>query len=367
MKKSSINWNVKQFIRMVDKGTISFDYPIQREGLQWDNLQKSLLIHSLAGDYPVPALYSVTEPIKIDGKEKKLYYILDGKQRLTNIKAFIKGEYFLHEDTPNVIIDDEEYELRERTFEELNERVREEIESFSLQIYKMDEITDEEIEDLFFRLNNGTPLSKQQKAKAKMGTEWAKKIRGLVSHEMMQEKAKFTPLQIKKADNETAILQTMMLIDDNHELKSISSNDVFKYSQTFRGNDDKDALVGEVKKAMDYINLAFDDKEPVLLKKVHLPMTMLTALYALENEIHPLEFSKWRDEFKKSLKEKEGSLPTDYKEYSGAGSVKGDRTLGRVTEMKKHMDLYFENNSQSKVEELDKETVSEIATTLEPK
>jgi hypothetical protein len=353
MKKSSINWNVKQFVKMVDKGTISFDYPIQREGSQWDRLQKSLLIHSLAGDYPVPALYSITEDIEIEGKKKKLYYILDGKQRLTNIQSFVRGEYFLHEDTPNAIIDDEEYELRERTFSELDEVVQDAINSFSLQIYKMDEITDEEIEDLFFRLNNGTPLSKQQKAKAKMGTEWATKIQGLVKHEMIQEKSKFTPLQIKKADNETAILQTMMLIDENHELKSISSNDVFNYSQTFKGNDGKEELVEKVKKAMDYINLAFEDKEAVLLKKVHFPMTMMTALHAMENDILPIRFSDWREEFKKSLKGKADSMPTNYKRFGGAGSVKREKTLGRVDEMKKHFDEYLKiDSSKSRTDEL---------------
>ncbi|MGH0831296.1 DUF262 domain-containing protein [Bacillus pretiosus] len=376
MKKLSINWTVKQFVKMVGKGTISFDYPIQREGEQWDLMQKSLLIHSLSADFPVPALYSIVEPKVLEEGKKptNIYYILDGKQRLTNIGGFINGEYFLHEDTPSVKIDDEVYQIAGKTFAELEEEVKDAILSFSLQIYKLDEITDEEIEDLFFRLNNGTPLSKQQKAKAKMGTEWATKIQDLVNHDLMKNKASFTALQMRKADHETAVLQTMMLIDTDYKWKSISSNEVFEYSQTFKGDNSKDSVVAEVVKAMDYLNLAFEDKESVLLKKVHFPMTMLTALKAIEMEVHPMHFAKWRDEFKKSIKSKhkkdEEYIETDYKEFGGAGSVKKEKTLGRITEMQKHLTYYFENvHGADNVEEAKEEVAgtTEVVEAVEAK
>lgn len=345
MKKSSINWNVKQFMKMIDKGSISFDYPIQREGCQWDDIQKALWIHSLAIDFPVPALYSIVEPQETTGEEKKpsnVYFIIDGKQRLTNTFDFVKGLYFLHEDTPNAIIDGQEYILAEKTFDQLDEEVQDAILSFSLQIYRLDEITDEEIEDLFYRLNNGTPLSKQQKAKAKMGTEWAKKIKGIVDHKVVKEISAFTPLQIRKADHETAILQTMMLIDNQYAWKSIASNEVFSYSQTFKNDNAKDKIVEKIIETMDYLSESFNSKESVLLKKVNFPMTLLTAMEAKNKEISPEEFSEWRKEFKDSLKNREGSIYTDYKEFGGAGSVKKDKTLGRVEAMKKHLEEYHE-------------------------
>ncbi|KEK23863.1 DUF262 domain-containing protein [Bacillus gaemokensis] len=358
MKKSSVNWMVKQFMGMVNKGTISFDYPIQRAGGQWDLMQKSLLIHSLAGDYPVPALYSLIEKqmMEVKGKEKEVsvYLILDGKQRLTNISGFLNDEYALHEETPSVEIDDEEYVLAGKHFSELDEEVQDKINSFSLQIYKFDEVTDEEIEDMFYRLNNGTPLSKQQKAKAKMGNAWAGKIKELVNHNMMTEKASFTELQLRKADNETALLQTMMLIDDNYEWKSISSNDVFDYAQSFKNDDSKDAIIEKIVATMDYLDKAFDGKESVLLKKVHFPMTMLTAMKAMEMDIHHLRFSDWKEEFKKALKHK-SEIRTNYKNYGGAGSVKKEKTNGRINAMQEHLNAYFEKFQPTKAEQLKEE------------
>jgi hypothetical protein len=337
MKKSAISWNVKQFNRMYQNGKISFDYPIQREGGQWDHLQKSLLIHSLADDFPVPSLYTISE--------EKVYFVLDGKQRLTSIIEFLNDEYPLHEETPSAEVEEETFELAGKLFSELDEIVQDQIQSFMLLNYKLDDTTDEQIEDLFYRLNNGTPLTKQQKAKAKMGTEWANKIKDLVNHPLMQEKASFTKLQLRKADNETAILQTMMLLDPEHSLKSISSNDVFKYTQEFKEDaDNKDKLVSNIKEYMDYLEEALDKKETVLLKKVNFPMTFLTVKRAIELEVAALDFGDWISEFKNALKGK-GDTTTDYKDFSGAGSVKREKTIGRANSMKCHFEEYFKQTN----------------------
>lgn len=371
MKKSSINWTVKQFVKMTEKGTVSFDYPIQREGEQWDLLQKSLLIHSLSEDFPVPALYSIVEEEElVEGKKPvNVYKILDGKQRLTNIAGFINGDYFLHEETPSAEIDGQEYELALKTFDKLDEVVQDAILSFSLQIYKMDEITDEQIEDLFFRLNNGTPLSKQQKAKAKMGTEWAEKIQGLIKHDLITKKSSFTALQIRKADHETAILQTMMLLDKNYMWKNISSNEVFDYSQTFKGDTDKDALVTKLADVMTYLDQAFETEEKTLLKKVHFPMTLLTAIKAMEMGVSPKRFSDWREDFKTAIKSKHKKddvfIATDYKKYGGAGSVKKEKVNGRIDAMQEHLEEYFKQfpmyNVESKLDILAIEKTEQTA------
>jgi hypothetical protein len=348
MKKSNVNWTIKRIVKDIDKGVINFDYPIQRAGGQWDNLQQSLLIHSVASDYPIPAIYTIVETEKVEGRDVMKYQVIDGKQRLTNLRAFLKGEFALHEDTPNVIIDGKSYELKERIFDELEEEVQDAITDFPLLTYKIEEYTDEEIEDLFFRLNNGTPLSKQQQAKGKMGKEWALIIKELAEHPFMLNKTSFTKLQLRKADNETALIQSMMLLDDKHELESISSNHVFKYTLEFKNDDGhKQALVNKIKKALDFLDKAFEVKESTILKKVHFPMTIVNTLYAIEKGITPKQFALWADEFKKALKGK-SEIKTNYKSYSGAGSVKKHMALGRVEEMRKHIDKFFANYKEDK-------------------
>ncbi|WP_144473012.1 DUF262 domain-containing protein, partial [Bacillus pumilus] len=337
MKKLNLNWSVSQFMAEWKKGSIGFEYPIQRVGGQWTVLQRSLLIHSLAEDFPVPSIYAIDEVVEVPQKKDptkmkkiKVYQILDGKQRLTTIRDFLNNEFSLHKDTPKAIVDGEEYDLGEKKFEELDEVVQQAIQNFSLLIYKLEDATDEQIEDIFFRLNNGTPLSKQQKSKARMGAEWAKKIKEIVDHPFMEEKTSFTAHQIKKSDNEMAILQAMMLIEE-YEWKSFSSNHVAEYADTFRGDDEKNNLVVEVLKALNYLNDAFEEKEKVLLRKVHFPMVIVTALEAIEKNISPEKFADWKEEFKRALNSK-SSIKTRYRQFGGDGSVKKEKVKGRVAE-----------------------------------
>lgn len=348
MNKSSISWSLKQYRQMYCNGKISFDYPIQRKGNQWDLWQKSLLIHSLSSDFPVPAFYAI--------REEQVYYILDGKQRLTTLVDFVENKFALHENTPNANIFGKEYPLAEMMFEELQQTVQDQILSFMLTLYKIDDATDEEIEDMFYRLNNGTPLSKQQKAKAKMGTMWANKIKSLIDHPFMKEKANFTYAQLKRADDETALLQTMMLMDKSYELKGIASNNVVDYTATFKEDEkNKLNLVENILEIMDYLDQVYGEKEKVLTRKVNFPMLLLTAKLAIEEGITVIEFLTWTDEFKQSLKDK-GEIETNYKEFSGQGSVKKHKTLGRIEEMQKHFMTYFDlepsNQKEGEVNEL---------------
>nr|WP_173026368.1 DUF262 domain-containing protein [Aeromonas sp. Ne-1]AKO69674.1 hypothetical protein [Aeromonas sp. Ne-1] len=347
MKKSSISWSVKQFTKMFTNGKISFDYPIQREGNQWDLLQKSDLIHSCADDYPIPPIYSI--------KEDNIYYILDGKQRLTTLISYVTNGWATHENMETVNIDGKDYSISECLFEELHEEVRDSISDTMILNYTLDEYTDEDIERMFLKLNNGTALTKIQKAKSIMGTEWATKIKELVTHPFVQENTNFTASQIKSADNETAIIQTMMLLDDNYELKTISSNHVFDYTHTFKeDSENKFAIADKLLEVFTYINTAYTKfetveeeevkvpvKEKVLSKKVNFPMFVITAKKAMDSNIPTEEFVAWANEFKLALKEKSENTITDYKEFGGQGSVKKDKTLGRLQAMETHFNEYF--------------------------
>ena len=57
MQKSTLPQGVKTLMSWADKETLTFDNPVQRAGSQWNLLQKSLLIHSMLANYPVPAGY----------------------------------------------------------------------------------------------------------------------------------------------------------------------------------------------------------------------------------------------------------------------------------------------------------------------
>lgn len=210
MIRTTLNWTVKNLKSMYDeKETLSFNHPIQRQSAQWDNEQQSLLIHSMLANFPVPAVYvHKTESIEVDakGKHSYTYSVLDGKQRMTTVFSFINGEYALSEDIPDVEIEDVTYEIAGKYFEDLDEDVQQEILRFRFNIQAFEDVTDEMIEDIFFRLNNSTPLTKSQKARPLMGVENSIFINDILAGRFFTEKCTFSKMQLKRSDDMCTLL-----------------------------------------------------------------------------------------------------------------------------------------------------------------
>lgn len=351
MIKTTLNWTIKNLKAMHDsKETLNFDHPIQRQSAQWTNLQQSLLVHSILANYPVPAVYvEKTDSDETDDKGKAIYKysVLDGKQRMTTVFSFINGEYALNEETPAAEIEGETYELAGKTFEELDEDVRQELLRFKFSIFAFEDATDDEIEEIFFRLNNSTPLSKPQKARPLMGTENARFINSILTGSFFTEKCNFSKLQLRKSDDMCTLLQSMMLLDhkyNDYEYASISADEVMRYSAAIKGNyseEQKDLLL----EIIDYLDEAFDEKEK-LLKKINVPMAVLMADIAMKEEIEPDEFHDWFLYFFVSNKE--------YSQYCSSGSIKKEKVLGRLTTMEAHFTKHFKLDAPAEAEEFSK-------------
>lgn len=206
MNKLSVSWTIKKIVQNIDKGKILFNHLMQRKSNQWSEEQKSLLIHSLVSDYPIPPLYAIQ-----DDTDSSKYSVLDGKQRLINISEYIKNNWSLTEDTPNVLIDGKEYKIAGQFYKELNENVKDELKDASLLMYIFEDCSEDEIEEIFYRLNNGTALTKDQKTRAKLGSNLIKFIDQILELDFFKKKAYFTKYQLRKAEDQTCVLQTLML------------------------------------------------------------------------------------------------------------------------------------------------------------
>lgn len=152
LRKSNIQWSATALVNQMKKDNVNFECSVQR-GYVWDDNRKSLLIHSMIEGYPIPAFFFAKRE---DGK----YDALDGKQRCNSIFQFMTDEFSLSENTPFAILDNgEEYEIQSCKFSNLPEELQQRIKDYSLTIYYFDGITDEEVSELFYRLNNGKPLT----------------------------------------------------------------------------------------------------------------------------------------------------------------------------------------------------------------
>lgn len=357
MIRTTLNWTVKNLKTMYDeKETLSFNHPIQRQSAQWDNEQQSLLIHSMLANFPVPAVYvHKTESIEMDakGKHSYNYSVLDGKQRMTTVFSFINGEYALSEDIPDVEIEDVTYEIAGKYFEDLDEDVQQEILRFRFNIQAFEDVTDEMIEDIFFRLNNSTPLTKPQKARPLMGVENSIFINDILAGRFFTDKCTFSKMQLKKSDDMCTLLQGMMLLDNkyrDYDFSSISADEVMTYSQYIKNNY-PDECKDRLKKIIGFLDNVFYMKDKNL-KKINIPILFLIADKALAESITGTNFRRWYNSFFDEHKE-------EYNQYCSSGSIKKEKTLGRIEVMTRCFEEYFrELNKESTLAESTSETES---------
>jgi len=330
MNKATLPQGIRQLAKWYEKGTLKFDLPIQRASGQWSLLQKSLLVHSILADYPIPALYLV----KYKDNETT-YQALDGKQRCTSIFEFIHGEYALHASTPNVTIEETEYELANKLFEELSEDLKDLINGFRFTIYALENATDEEIEEAFARLNASVPLTLIQKARTEMGTDLARWTREMTQLPFFQHAIPLTLAQARRESELEILLQSMLLMDakdEGYEYKAISMREVMKYCRDIR-----EAYADERKKIIlcivEYLSDAFAEKHK-FLKKTNVPMVFIMADLAMQNDIAPPDFKTFIDNFG-------GSICVDYDVNMGSGNIKRAKTEGRLLAMFHEFVRYF--------------------------
>lgn len=325
-----------------EKKVLSFDHPIQRKAEQWSDTQKSLLIHSMLANYPVPNIYVLREDSQeLDEKNKPVfnYFVMDGKQRLTSVLSYIWGEFPLDENIPAITIEDVEYQIAGKYFCDLEEPVQYEIKRYKFDIIAFEECSNREIEEIFFRLNNSTPLTKSQVAKAKVGVEIAELINELLTSKFFTTSCNFSKAQLKASDDQKVLIQSMMLLDTNNvldfELKDFSENSILEYSESIRGTyTDKQSNI--LKSAIQYLTDAFPEKNKQL-RKISIPTLVYMADIAEDKEIKPMYFRQWFEFFTE-----EDGLMEDYKTFCSTGSTKLEKVQGRLAVMTKSFCKYHE-------------------------
>ncbi len=359
MIKTTLNWTVKNLKSMYDgKHTLQMDHVIQRQSGQWDGdrLKKSLLIHSILANYPVPPVYCLKEAIS---EKDYSYSILDGKQRLTTIFDFIDGRYPLDTETPAVTIEDSVYELGSKYFTDLDTECQQELLRFKFTIYGFEDADDDLIEEIFFRLNNSTPLSKPQKAMPLCGVENAKFIKSILSDRFFSEICQFSALQRRKSDDMCTLLQAMMLLDnryEGYEFTSISADEIMRYAASIKNNYSEEQK-NRLYDIIDYLEKVFPEKDK-MLKKINIPIVILAAYTAMGDgydslknlyRVGPMYFRQWFSYFFAECYE-------EYKQYCSSGSIKKEKTLKRIEIMEASLVDYFELLETDKAEEAKQDT-----------
>lgn len=151
VKTQSIEYDIETLIKKLDKNIIKLDPDYQRRH-RWDNKTSSKLIESLILNIPIPIVY-ISQDIDVDDEtydNEFRYSVIDGQQRLTAIKNFLKGKFEL-EGLETLS------ELNGCSYKDLPPFLTRRLEERSIKCLRIDSTLDAQVKlDIFERLNSGS-------------------------------------------------------------------------------------------------------------------------------------------------------------------------------------------------------------------
>lgn len=329
VKKANITWSIKQFTKMISKGTVTFDNVVQR-GYVWDVKRKSLLIHSILTGYPIPAFYAA--------KSENGYDMLDGKQRSLSLSDFLDDKFALT-GIPDVEVETDDgvetIDLNGMKFSELDENIQDEITSYMLTIYYFDGISDDEVSEMFFRLNNGKPLSAIELTRVKAKS--IESIKRIGSHDLFA--SSLTESAISKYTNEDIVIKSYILLHEEEpslETKAIRS----KMETIELTTEDEKQLAGIYTRILNCYNVIPDKKiQKKVVTKTHLLSIVPVINESIEKEYSEDDLVDWLISFFSST---DGATISDsYNKTCGGGSAKKESVRTRLTEIQKSFEEFF--------------------------
>jgi hypothetical protein len=248
MKKTPVNITVQMLPSYLEK---QIRIPaVQREANVWTEEQKQLLIDSLFNSFDIPKIYC-----REDESKANEWWLIDGQQRVTTIAQFLNGEFSLGSGStlpPRI---------HEKRWCELSASDQSKIGGQLLNFVIL-ACSDEEEEDMFLRLNNGTPLSAAERRNAIKG-----KMRELVA------KLARDPFFVKRVafkakrfahDAVCAQLVLLALAEGPSDAKGPALKALYQKYRDQIPNGMK--LTSEVKGTLKRLSKIFPNREPFLKK-----------------------------------------------------------------------------------------------------
>ena len=198
----------------------------------------------------------------------------------------------------------------------------------------MEEIEQAEMEELFFRLNNGVPLRSVELTRALLGGKVLKFVEQIANLPFFAEKVNLSPSARKRYVDQEIVLQFMALIQNKDT--GFSGVEIQEFVKTLRDVEIRDELKARMQNASAFLNEAFLNKGK-FLKKVHIPMLFKLALdvqsYGLL--VTPKQFGEWATQFF-------ADIPEAYALASSQGSAKKDNVQKRLAAISQSFNAYFQ-------------------------
>lgn len=336
MKHLNVNTrSLSSLVNDVNKNKFDFDHPFQRKAGQWNKLMMSDLIDSAIRFYPI-------YPILVEEYDDGRLGVIDGKQRLTVLADYFNNEFALHKSSLPIEIDGVTYGLAGKKFGEkkssdkksnkdknrgrkplyLDEEVRDRLKNIELQLYVMKNPTEDDIREIFARINCSKGLTNTQKRTVYESPELARIVSELKSHPVLEKLT--TESQRQKDEDKDIIRQVLMLseMSNDYDFGSFRNNDINKFIERYNDCINRDKIA-TIKEAMNALDAAFED---IPITKITAPM-LIYSYYRIVKDKKGMQ--KWNDWVRNFLETYDTN--EEYKQYcNGSGTASAEMVKGRL-------------------------------------
>lgn len=336
MNRSSLNVGLSNLKKWhEEKDALRYDLSFQRHTGMWSVVAKSMLVWSILSDsYIPPLVFLKCEEDVVDekGKSMSAYSILDGAQRTSNLFSFMNDEYRLHGSTPDVEIDGDVFGLAGYLFSELPQELQNAINSYKFNIQVIANASEDEQTMQYATINSGVPLSTIQRAKPELGVDLCNYFAQLVNKTFFSQGLNMTAAQALREDDLAMALQSLMLISDYDDYKSVSVAECLKFAGYLKENFTQQ----EQEVFFDVIDFLGDfDTKAKYLRKNNVCVIVALAEQMMLEGIEGADYKEFLDSYFEDT-------PEEYKEYSSSGNVKRPRVEARYDILRRACYEYFE-------------------------
>lgn len=265
----------------------------------WGTSQKQLLVDTILRDYDVPKLYWRKTASRPD-----TYDVVDGQQRLRALWDFFDGNFKLPKDADPI---DGEL-IAGCAYQDLPDELRSRFDVYALDVVVLEDTDEDEVREMFLRLQNGTSLKAQEKRNAYPG-EMRNFVRELVQHPF------FSSVGFSNSrfafDHVAAQLVCLEIQGGPTNVKNADLNRMYDGNRDF---DTKGATARAVRRVLDFLAAAFPEKTPEMERynviALYCVVSELLRQYVID-EVRSI-FHDWFIEFEQTRRDQESkSLEED--------------------------------------------------------
>ena len=229
----------------------------------WTRPQKQLLIDSMLREYDIPKMY-------LHKTGKDTFDVIDGQQRLRTIWEYFSGGFALPKNADPV----DDMDIAGKKYDDLDMDLLDKLNSYNLDFVVLDDVTEDEISEMFLRLQNGTTLKAQEKRNAYPGN-MRNYIKQLATHPFFVNSVNFKNSRFSH-EHVAAQLTLLTINGDICDVKDRNLNAMYMDNQDFDSNGD---TAKKIKRVLNYLLRMFPKKTPEL-KRYN-----VVSLYALVKDL----------------------------------------------------------------------------------